>query len=63
MISRKLLPWCWLVDGSKDFISEHRWWAINPVQGNKLVDRIAEQKLSFSIVERMLAGQQAKSER
>jgi hypothetical protein len=26
----------------------------NPVQGNKLVDRIAEQKLSFSIVERML---------
>jgi hypothetical protein len=25
-----------------------------PVQGNKLVDRIAEQKLSFSIVERML---------
>jgi hypothetical protein len=26
----------------------------NPVEGNKLVDRIAEQKLSFSIVERML---------
>lgn len=26
----------------------------SPVQGNKLVDRIAEQKLSFSIVERML---------
>ena len=26
----------------------------NPAQGNKLVDRIAEQKLSFSIVERML---------
>jgi hypothetical protein len=26
----------------------------NPVQGNNLVDRIAEQKLSFSIVERML---------
>jgi hypothetical protein len=26
----------------------------NPVQGNKLVDRLAEQKLSFSIVERML---------
>ena len=25
-----------------------------PIQGNKLVDRIAEQKLSFSIVERML---------
>jgi len=27
----------------------------NPIEGNKLVDRIAEQKLSFSIVERMLA--------
>jgi len=26
----------------------------SPVEGNKLVDRIAEQKLSFSIVERML---------
>ncbi len=26
----------------------------NPIEGNKLVDRIAEQKLSFSIVERML---------
>ncbi len=26
----------------------------SPVQGNRLVDRIAEQKLSFSIVERML---------
>jgi hypothetical protein len=26
----------------------------NPVEGNKLVERIAEQKLSFSIVERML---------
>jgi hypothetical protein len=26
----------------------------NPIQGNKLVDRISEQKLSFSIVERML---------
>jgi hypothetical protein len=26
----------------------------NPVQGNKLANRIAEQKLSFSIVERML---------
>jgi len=25
-----------------------------PIEGNKLVDRIAEQKLSFSIVERML---------
>ena len=26
----------------------------NSIEGNKLVDRIAEQKLSFSIVERML---------
>jgi hypothetical protein len=31
----------------------------NPIEGNKLVDRIAEQKLSFSIVERMLQDNRA----
>lgn len=33
----------------------------NPVKGNKLSDRIAEQKLSFSIVERMLQDNKQKA--
>ena len=35
----------------------------HPVKGNKLVDRIAEQKLSFSIVERMLQDNRKNQQR